>query len=74
MKRPRLVPNWKRVACRSMSFRLSILASVLGAMQFAIPFVAPEKPSIAFAAAACVVALGAAITRLILQPRLHEED
>ncbi len=70
----KLVPNWKRVARRSMSFWLSILASVLSAIQFALPFMAPENPSFKFAAAACLVALGAAIFRLILQPKLHEDD
>lgn len=73
MKLPKLIPNWRRVAKWSLSFWLSILASVLGAIEFALPFMAPTMPSRRFAAAACVVALGSALSRLILQRKLHEE-
>lgn len=73
MRRPKLIPNWKRVAKWSLSFWLSILASVLSALQFALPFVAPQKPSLAFAGSACVVALSAAAVRLIYQRRLHDD-
>lgn len=73
MKLPELIPNWKRVARLSLSFWLSILASVLGAVEFALPFMAPTIPSRRFAAAACLVALGAAVSRLFLQRKLHED-
>ncbi len=72
MRKPKLVHNWRRVARCSWSFWLSILASVLGAIEFALPFVAPVKPDGCFAAAACAVALLAAAARLILQRSLHE--
>lgn len=74
MKFPKLLPNWKCVARRSFSFWLSLLASVLGAIEFALPFMAPTVPSRGFAAAACMVALSAAVSRLFLQRKLHEDD
>lgn len=73
MKLPKLVPNWKRVARLSWSFWLSIAASMLSAIEFALPFVAPAVPSRRFAAAAAGVAFAAAISRLVLQTRIHED-
>ena len=70
----KFVPNWKCVARRAVSFWLSLLASALGAVEFALPFMAPTVPSRRFAAAACLVAFAAAVSRLVYQKRLHDSN
>lgn len=71
MRRPKPIPNCRRVWHRLWSVRLSILSSLLSAMEFAIPYIAPSVPSGRFAAAAFVVALAATAARLVVQEKLH---
>lgn len=67
------IPDWKRIARKAWSVRLAVLSGLLSAIEFALPYIAPQQPSRRFAAAAAVVALAAAIARLVAQPRLHDE-
>lgn len=64
-----LLWNWKTVAKQAWSFRLIILSALLSAAEFAMPFVAPEKASGWFAAAAALVSVAAAVARLFGQPK-----
>lgn len=64
-----LLWNWRTVAKQAWSFRLTILAALLSAAEFAMPFIAPEKPSGIFAAAAALVSIAAAAARLFSQPK-----
>lgn len=68
--RPKPLADWRDVARYSWSVRLSILASVLGAIELGMALLRPEKPSLWFAAAAVFVSLGAAISRLFAQRKL----
>jgi hypothetical protein len=63
------VSNWRAVLRRAWSVRLAVLAAVLSAVEFALPFVAPERPSGLFAGAAVLVSLAAAAARIVAQPR-----
>lgn len=65
----KLLWNWRRVATQAWSVRFAILAAVLSAIEFAMPFFAPEKPSGVFAGAAALVSLAAAAARLFAQPK-----
>lgn len=64
-----LLWNWKTVAKQAWSFRFAVLAALLSAAEFAMPFVAPEKPSGIFAACAALVSVAAAVARLFGQPK-----
>lgn len=68
--KPKLLPNWRRVARYSWSFYLSLLASVLGAAELAMALLRPERPSLWFVFAAVLVSLFAAIFRLFSQRNL----
>lgn len=63
------VQNWPRVLRKAWSVRLAILSAGLSAVEFAMPFLAPERPSGWFAGAAVLVSLAAAGARLVAQPR-----
>lgn len=65
----RLLDDWQRLARRAWSVRLAILSAGLSAVEFALPFVAPERPSGWFAGAAVLVSLAAAGARIVAQPR-----
>ena len=74
MKRPQLVPNWRRVARWSWSFWLGLLAALLGAAEVGVQLMAAVKPTPVLALAAAVVSLGASIARLFRQQELHDGD
>ncbi|GHC72527.1 hypothetical protein GCM10007320_08460 [Pseudorhodoferax aquiterrae] len=65
----KLLDDWPRLVRRAWSVRLAILSAGLSAVEFALPFVAPERPSGWFAGAAVVVSLAAAAARIVAQPR-----
>lgn len=65
----RLIDDAGRLWHRLWSVRLSLLAAGLGAVDAAMPFLAPEHASRRFAAATAVVALAAGIARLVSQPK-----
>lgn len=65
----KLLDNWPRLLRKAWSVRLALLAAVLSAVEFALPFVAPARASGWFALAALLVSLAAALARLVAQPR-----
>lgn len=69
-KRMTLIDDWKHLAPRLWSIRLSLLSAILSAAEFAIPYFAPAVPSGRFAAAAMAVGLAAAVSRVIAQPKV----
>lgn len=74
MKRPTLIEDAKRVLLRAWSVRLAVLSSVLSAAEVAVPYLAPSTPSKLFAVLAGMVALGAAVARIVAQPKgLHRD-
>lgn len=64
-----LIPDWKWRAPRLTSVQLSVLSAVLSAIEFGLPFMAPDKPSGWFALAAMIAALAAGIARIVAQPK-----
>jgi hypothetical protein len=65
----RLVVDWPVLLRRAWSVRLAILSAGLSAVEFALPFLAPERPGGWFAGAAVLVSLAAAAARLVAQPK-----
>lgn len=68
-----LIEDWRRIAPKLWSVRLSILAAVAASAQAGFEyFMAGQKPIIAVVAA--VLALGSAVSRIISQPGLIDDQ
>ena len=69
MKKPKLVPNAKRVARHSWSFRLNAVGAVLGAVELGMSVFASSPPISlpVFAGLYAALNLAGAATRLIAQ-------
>lgn len=65
----RLLGNWLALLRRAWSIRLAVIAALLSAAEFALPFIAPDRASGWFAGAALLVSLAAAAARIVAQPR-----
>lgn len=70
----KLIDDAGRVWHKLWSVRLSLLAALLGAVDVALPFVAPSHRSVPFALLAAAVSLAAVLARLVTQPKLHKDD
>ncbi len=66
----KLIDDWKAVLWASWTVRLSVLSALLSALEFAIPYFAPEQRSFSFALFACVISVSAAGARIVAQPKL----
>lgn len=69
----KLIDHAGRVLRHAWSIKLALLSAALSACEVAIPLLAPEARSVPFAALAGLVALAAAVVRLVAQPKLHRE-
>jgi hypothetical protein len=70
----RLIDDWRRVLRRAWSVRLAVLSAVLSAAEVTMQLLAPQMSGGGFAVAAGLVALAAAIARLVAQPAMRQED
>ena len=62
-----LNPDWRHIARRAWSFRLSALAGVLSACEAILPLFAFDLPRGVFAGLSLITITGAMIARLIAQ-------
>lgn len=69
-----LIEDWDIVAKKAWSSRLIIVAGILSALEFIIPFIAPTAPSGLFAAGAFFVSIGAFIARFVAQPKMRVDQ
>lgn len=71
----KLASNWRAVLRHAWSLRLTVLASVLGAVEFVLPIFMDDPPIErgVFAALAAVVSLAATIARVIAQQPISGE-
>lgn len=68
-----LIPNWRKVIFGSWSSRLAILATVLGAVELALPALQDVIPRGPFAIATAVVTALIPVVRIIQQQALHDD-
>lgn len=68
-----LIVDAKNVILKAWSIRLALLAAVFSAAEVALPFFAPFVPPHTMAILAVVASSGAAIARVIAQPKMHED-
>lgn len=73
MKRPALVKDAGKVARKSWSFRLSVVAAVFSGLEMALPLFSDAMPRHVFLIASMLVAVGSAAARLIAQPGMHDD-
>lgn len=69
MRRPSLVPEWRRVAMRAWSVRLSLLAAGLSGLEVLLPML-DTQPDGWLSLAGGLTAVGAAVARVVAQPEL----
>ena len=68
-----LLPDWKKIARRAWSFRLTIIAALLSGAEVVLPLFIDVLPRNLFASLSFVAGVGAALARVVSQPRMHEE-
>ena len=66
-----LIDDWKKLAPRLWSVRLSLLAALASGIEAGISLYLDQRPWAAIVAG--LVSVGAAIARLIAQPKLHAD-
>lgn len=68
-----LIESWKLVISKSWSFWLAILSAVLSALEVWLPMANILFPPKSFAIASGVVAVLAAVARVVYQASMHDE-
>ena len=66
-----LLDDWRRVARRAWSIRLSIVAAIFTAAEVGVPLFGDVLPRGVFVLLAFSASIGAAIARLVAQPEMH---
>lgn len=64
-------PNWLLILRRAWSMRLAILSAISGAVSALLPLF--DKSGSAFAALSTILAICAALSRIVVQPALRSE-
>jgi hypothetical protein len=67
-----LIEDAKSVLLKAWSVRLALLAALFSAAEVALPFFAPFVPAHTMAILALFASSGAAIARVVAQPKMHE--
>ena len=67
-----LLPDWKKIARRAWSFRLTIIAALLSGAEVVLPLFIDVLPRNLFASISFVAVVGAAVARVVSQPRMHQ--
>jgi hypothetical protein len=67
-----LIDDWKAVATKAWSMRLALIATILSALEVAIPYMDWMFSRGTFAALAGIVSLAAGIARLVDQPDMRK--
>ena len=67
-----LLDDWRRVARRAWSVRLSIVAAVFTAAEVVVPLFGDVLPRGAFVLLAFAASIGATVARIVAQPEMHQ--
>jgi len=67
-----LLDDWRKIARRAWSIRLSIVAAIFTAAEVVVPLFGDVLPRGAFVLLAFGASIGAAIARLVAQPEMHQ--
>ena len=66
-----LLDDWRKIARRAWSIRLSIVAPIFTAAEVVVPLFGDVLPRGVFVLLALSASTGAAIARLVAQPEIH---
>ena len=66
-----LLYDWRKIARRAWSIRLSIVAAIFTAAEVVVPLFGDVLPRGVFVLLAFSASTGAAIARLVAQPEIH---
>jgi len=66
----KLVDDWRAVLRKAWSIRLVLLAAALGGVELALPLFSDAMPRAVFGVASVLVSIGAAVARLVAQPKM----
>lgn len=66
-----LLEDWRKIARRAWSIRLSIVAAVFTAAEVVVPLFGDVLPRGAFVLLAFIASIGAAVARLVAQPEVR---
>jgi hypothetical protein len=67
-----LLEDWRKIARRAWSIRLSIVAAVFTAAEVVVPLFGDALPRGAFVLLAFIASIGATVARLLAQPEVHQ--
>ena len=67
-----LLDDWRKIARRAWSIRLSIVAAIFTAAEVVVPLFGDVLPRGLFVLLAFSASIGAAIARLVAQPEMHQ--
>lgn len=70
----KLIDEWRLIARKAWSFKLTLISAGLGAIEVALPFFSDAFPQHIFGGLSALVALAAAIARLIAQKAINDPD
>lgn len=68
----KLIPDWRKLWLKLWSVKLSLVAAFLSGLEVAFSVWIENKPAI-FAGIAFVLSLGAAVARIVAQPKAYAE-
>jgi hypothetical protein len=66
-----LLEDWRKIARRAWSIRLSIVAAVFTAAEVVMPLFGDALPRGVFVLLAFIASIGATVARLLAQPEVH---
>ena len=66
-----LLDDWRRVARRAWSVRLSIVAAIFTAAEVVVPLFGDILPRGVFVLLAFAASIGATVARIVAQPEMH---
>lgn len=70
----KLVYDWRLLVKKAWSLRLIALSALFIGIDTALPFFAPDRPSIVFAVLAGACSIGAFVARLMPQKGITDDD
>jgi hypothetical protein len=74
MRKPKLIPNWKKTARYAWSLRLQAIGCVCSVGEFLVPLYADKFPRGVMAIAATVFIVGGMIARFFQQRNMKNGD
>ena len=66
-----LLDDWRKIARRAWSVRLSIVAAIFTAAEVVVPLFGDVLPRGAFVLLAFAASIGATVARIVAQPEMH---